>query len=391
MHRPRISGPALALAVALGCPGAALLTPAGATDAATARTVDLATGGALFRRLWVGAPASTQGSDGLGPLYNARSCAACHDGPPQPPTIHLGGPDGAPDPVYGRQIQTRGLVGQRAEARVELRQGAGAVVPMLSDLAYGPLDDGTALSVRRAPALRGLGLLAAIPEAAIRAGADPYDRDGDGISGRVRILADGRIGRFGWKAAMPTLADQVAQAFRDDIGLSSALRPDPAGDCTPAQAACRAAPDGGGGSGIEIGPPAFARLTAYVAALAPDPARPADPRGAALFAGLGCAGCHRADFGDPAVRPFSDLLLHDMGPALADRVREGMAAGAEWRTAPLWGLSRDGRGGFLHDGRARTLWQAILWHGGEARGARDKAMQLEPSGRAAVIRYLQSL
>ena len=337
MHRPRISGPALALAVALGCPGAALLTPAGATDAATARTVDLATGGALFRRLWVGAPASTQGSDGLGPLYNARSCAACHDGPPQPPTIHLGGPDGAPDPVYGRQIQTRGLAGQRAEARVELRQGAGAVVPMLSDLAYGPLDDGTALSVRRAPALRGLGLLAAIPEAAIRAGADPYDRDGDGISGRVRILADGRIGRFGWKAAMPTLADQVAQAFRDDIGLSSALRPDPAGDCTPAQAACRAAPDGGGGSGIEIGPPAFARLTAYVAALAPDPARPADPRGAALFAGLGCAGCHRRRFrrsgGAPVQR--SSAARHGAGAG-----RPG--CGKEWPRAPNGGPRRCG-------------------------------------------------
>ncbi|WP_425358961.1 di-heme oxidoredictase family protein [Antarcticimicrobium luteum] len=416
--------------------------------------LDFRTGKALFEKLWVSAPSSTLASDGLGPLYNARACESCHirDGRGHPPApgempaglvLHLSQPGpaagpmaaipgshpAAPDPVYGRQLQTRALRGLAPEYRlsiaddaIEIPLSGGESVTLhapryaLNDLAHGPLDPATRISARTAPQMIGLGLIEAIPAAAILAGADPEDADGDGISGRANITWSmdhqrPMLGRFGHKAAQPTLRDQSARAFADDLGLSTPLVPDGWGDCTAAQAACRAAPHGDGDARVfEVDDTGLDLVTHYVRDLSV-PARraPDDPQvlqGKQVFYDTGCAACHRPKFvtrvlpGQPAqsfqlIWPYSDMLLHDMGPGLADGRPEGRATGREWRTAPLWGIGLtetvSGRASYLHDGRARSLLEAILWHGGEAQPHSDRVIVLPPADRAALIRFLESL
>jgi CxxC motif-containing protein (DUF1111 family) len=419
--------------------------------------MDFELGHSLFDKLWVSAPASTKASDGLGPLYNARACGGCHiqDGRGHPPetgpddpastgavslVLHLSVPGGpapediadwiatAPEPVYGWQLQDFATPGQPAEARpdpnwrafsVELADGT--QVPMRApdwqarDLAYGPLHAEARISARVAPAMLGLGLLEAIPAADILALADPGDADGDGISGRASFVPDPEfghplLGRFGLKAGAATLRRQSALAFARDLGLSTSLFPEATGDCSPAQRACRAAPDGRDAEGYEVDAEALDAVTFYAANLAVPARRDlADPqvlRGKALFYGLGCTGCHRPKFvthrlpdrpehSFQLIWPYSDLLLHDMGEALADNRPEGRATGREWRTPPLWGIglarqvSPEAR--YLHDGRARTLPEAILWHGGEAAPARDGFAALPAPDRTALIRFLESL
>ncbi|MGX9962918.1 di-heme oxidoreductase family protein [Roseomonas sp. F4] len=415
------------------------------------RLLDFRVGDGVFRRLWVAAPASTRNADGLGPLYNARGCQSCHirDGRGRPPEagepassllIRLSVPPAQarqpgpapgwlpadPDPTYGLQLQTFGIAGHPAEARVlvdwteqpvalaggetaSLRRPAWRIV----DWAYGPPAPGLMISPRAAPPMIGLGLLEAIPEADILAGADPEDRDGDGISGRAaRVwsahLGAPALGRFGWKAQAPTMEDQVADAFAADMGLSTRINPAHHGECTAAQAACQAAPDGSPGPGEpEVDPRLFDLVVFYARNLAvPGRAAPAAPRGRALFREAGCTGCHRPSFttgnipGRPEhagqrIWPYSDLLLHDMGEGLADHRPEGAANGREWRTPPLWGIGRteavSGRVQLLHDGRARSLLEAILWHGGEAQAARDAVAAMAPEDRAALIAFLESL
>lgn len=392
-------------------------------------------GNSLFRKSWRAAPSETTASDGLGPLYNARSCADCHfrDGRGRPPN----GPDeralslilrlGSPDPVYGRQIQNRAIPGQTPEGRITVRyeehsvtMAGGEAVRLrrpeyrVSNLGYGPLAPGTIFSPRMAPAVFGLGLLEAIAEADISAGADPVDRNGDGISGRaneVRSEAFGKpaLGRFGWKAGQATIADQNAVALSNDIGIANPLTPALWGDCTARQSACRAGPHGGSErhGGLEVSPKVTRHLAFYLQGLAPPPARDRDlAKGRRLFREIGCAGCHRERFvtGDThplaalhrqSIRPFTDLLLHDMGDGLADGMPEGEANGREWRTAPLWGIGLtetvSGHTYFLHDGRARNLTEAILWHGGEALAARDAFAKLAKSDRAAILAFLNAL
>ncbi|MCR8724165.1 di-heme oxidoredictase family protein [Frigidibacter sp. ROC022] len=397
--------------------------PEGAGDGAA--QLEFLAGKALFDKLWVSSPSSTLVSDGLGPLYNARSCAACHPGgggaglpgAGEPSVglvvqISVSGPQGPePDPVYGRQIQTRGIAGHAAEAAVRLDWTEHEVAlsggetarlrqpePSLTDVAYGAPAPGLMLSPRLAPRLRGLGLIDRLPDAAILAAEDPEDRDGDGISGRANRDGAGRPGRFGWKASQPDLRHQAAAAFADDIGLGSPLRPGGWGDCTAAQAACRAAPDGAGPDGAEVTDQMLDLVSLYTRNLAaPVPAGSPDPRGAELFETVGCALCHRPRLGDAPDAPaaYSDFLLHDMGPGLADHRPQGDATGQEWRTAPLWGMSARGPDGhpapLLHDGRARSPLEAILWHDGEARPMRDRVVEMPPKDRAALIRYLESL
>ncbi|WP_414897789.1 di-heme oxidoredictase family protein [Rhodovulum sp. YEN HP10] len=412
--------------------------------------LDFRGGQALFDRGWVSAPSSTIASDGLGPLFNARSCLACHPGggrgaAPKGPgdlpaalMLQLSVPDpgasgiegylaAGPDPVYGRQIQPLGLPGLTAEGRprvaydeieMALSGGESALLRRpryeLADPGYGPLGADTVISPRIAPGLAGLGLLEAIPEEAILALADPEDEDGDGISGRASLLPgpDGRpvLGRFGWTAAQPTLEAQIAHAFAHDIGLSSPLYPEGHGDCTPAQTACRAAPDGGDPEqdGFEISATALDLVTRHSRHTAVparrDAAAPGVLAGKKLFHDSGCAACHRPAFVTrrlpeaPALSfqliwPYSDLLLHDMGEGLAG----GGAgpSGREWRTPPLWGLglarALEPQAGYLHDGRARSLLEAVLWHGGEAAPARDRVATMPAADRAALIRFLESL
>lgn len=383
--------------------------------------LDMALGKAVFDRVWVGGGASTRSADGLGPLHNARSCSGCHAGSGGAAAVRMdeagrltsaglvvrnSRADGTADPVYGRQIQTRALPGFAAEARVVLTQEPDADRPGLARVAVaagnwsaGEPDGETRLSVRRAPPLFGRGRIAAVDPAAIRANADPGDRDGDGISGRVGETADGRLGRFGWRADEAEIRDAVTGALALDMGLSTTDRPDPAGDCTDHQPACRAARSGRDAiSGdVEVTDPLVAVLITYVAGLQPaSGARAAvggeDPaaHGAALFAAAGCAACHRPALADREGRPqtlYSDLLLHDLGPGLAE------ADGAEWRTAPLVGLSRarpDTRR-FLHDGRAETPDAAIRWHDGEAKAARMRYQDLAAQDRADLIAFLEGL
>jgi CxxC motif-containing protein (DUF1111 family) len=220
------------------------------------------------------------------------------------------------------------------------------------------------------------------------------------------------LGRFGWKAAEPTLMQQAARALALDIGISSPLLPDGHGDCTPRQTGCRQAPTGNSPEfgNVEAPERVMEALLFYLDHLGPPPQRHRDDpdvrNGERLFASTGCAACHRPRFvtaADPAhawmsrreIAPYTDLLLHDMGTDLADHRSEGAADGREWRTPPLWGIGRteavNGNVSFLHDGRARTLAEAILWHGGEAEAARQRFTDLSPGQRADLLRFLGSL
>jgi CxxC motif-containing protein (DUF1111 family) len=262
----------------------------------------------------------------------------------------------------------------------------------------------------------GMGLLETIDEDDIRANADPDDRDGDRISGRISMVTDpetGRdtIGRMGWKAGQATVRAQAATAFFNDMGLSTPLFTAPYGDCTPAQADCRSAPHGGDGSTtVEVDPRLFDLVVFYSRNLAV-PARrdvsvPLVLAGKKLFYESGCIACHRPKYvtrrlGDrpeqsfQLIWPYTDMLLHDMGESLADRRIDGTIADAEWRTPPLWGigLTREvnGHTRFLHDGRARNLLEAVLWHGGEAESAQQRVLSMSKAERDALIAFLNSL
>ncbi|MCY3980852.1 MAG: c-type cytochrome [Alphaproteobacteria bacterium] len=406
------------------------------------RKLDFEVGDGVFVKIWVSSPSSTRSSDGLGPLFNARSCQSCHvkDGrgrPPVPgdPAVSMvfrlsAGTDGRdPDPVYGGQLQNRSVQGVSAEGRitaaweeipVRLADGGSASLRWprygLADLRYGLPAPDVRLSPRTAPPMIGVGLLEAVPEADILARADPDDRDSDGISGRPNLVwsdEHGRVmlGRFGWKAGQPTLVQQAAAAFRGDIGISTPLYPTPWGDCTERQAACRNAPHGDDNAeGAEARQVLFDLLAFYTRNLAV-PARrgPGDPqvlRGKRLFYESGCTACHTPKFvtgrdsigpeqSFQLIWPYTDLLLHDMGPGLADNRPEGDATGREWRTAPLWGIGLteavNGHSFFLHDGRARGLLEAVLWHGGEAEAAKQAVVGMTGDERDALLAFLRSL
>ncbi len=402
------------------------------------RQLDFKVGDGVFRKLWVAAPASTRSSDGLGPLFNARACQACHlkDGRGQPPgpgeapsslLFALSRPDGSPDPVYGKQLQTFGIQGHAAEANMTIahqplpvKLADGNLITLrqplyrFTDFAYGPIAADTGFSPRIAPPMIGVGLLELIPEADILARADPEDRDGDGIRGRAHKVwspSEKRelLARFGWKAGTATVADQSATAFLNDMGLSTDLFPDGAGDCTAAQTACRAAPQGIETEGDAEVPRKLFDLTVFYARNLAVPTRegvnaPEVRHGQKLFGEIGCASCHvprqvtgshpeRPELSNQVIWPYTDLLLHDMGEGLAD---SGSNADRRlWRTPPLWGLGLTRRVNdhdfLLHDGRADGILEAILWHGGEAEAARNRVIGLSTTDRKALLRFLESL
>ncbi|MGB0218245.1 MAG: di-heme oxidoredictase family protein [Sinimarinibacterium flocculans] len=409
-------------------------------------------GNGLFRKDWVSAPSSTQASDGLGPLFNARSCQGCHlkdgrgtvpdgDEPAVSLFLRLSVPPRSdderaqlergeraviPEPTYGGQLQNFAVAGLPAEGRMTIRwrerrvELAGDEVVSLrvpeygiADFGYGPPRDDLMVSPRLASPMPGLGLLAAIHEADILANAD-RGNDPDGVSGKpawTRAPDGSRVlGRFGWKAGQPGIASQAAHAFAGDMGLSTPLLPDHHGDCTPAQPRCRELPHGANDGAEEVP----AELLEFVAFYSSNLAVPArrdvdDPQvlaGKRIFHEARCNSCHvpkyvtRRDAAQPEHRfqliwPYTDLLLHDMGEDLADHRPEGLADGREWRTPPLWGVGLaqtvNPRASFLHDGRARSLLEAILWHGGEAQAARDRVVRMTPQQRADLIRFLESL
>ncbi len=415
------------------------------------KRMDFVLGRAIFEKIWVPSPSSTTASDGLGPLYNARSCVQCHinNGRGLPPDeqgsanrngllIRLGIPGNGhttaqgvtPEPTYGAQLQTFAATGLAAEAQVsvsysthqvELEGGEQVELRQpqyqLIQPGYGDFHPELQLSPRLAPAMIGLGLLELIPDTDLLAQEDPEDQDADGISGRANRLyhaaPDERpLGRFGWKAGAADLEHQNANALNTDIGISNPLYPLAAGDCTARQPACLNAPDGNTElqGGFEASADMMDMLLFYTRHLAVPPRRtsqhPDVLAGEQLFMQTGCARCHtpmqrtaehpqRPALSNRKIYPYTDMLLHDMGDALADHRPEFDASGREWRTPPLWGLGLHqavtGERALLHDGRARTLTEAILWHGGEAEQARERFRQLQPQARKQLIEFLESL
>ena len=397
-----------------------------------------AVGNSFFNRNWVTAPASTTARDGLGPTFNAQSCSSCHfkDGRAQPPTrtrvpqlglllrLSVAGPGGRPRPVrlYGGQLQDRAIAGVPAEGRIAIthrpvrgRYADGTPYTLLAphyeiaDGAFGPLPKELQVSPRVAPAVFGVGLLEAVPEQAIVEHADPGDADGDGISGRANRVGDersggDRLGRFGWKANVPTVEQQNAGAFQGDIGITSPVFPEQ--NCAPGERACERATDGGS---PEIDKRRLERVTLYTRTLAVPARRRATTEavtaGERTFTSIGCSACHLPELrtgesdvpalADQEIQPYTDLLVHDMGPGLADGRPDGLATGTEWRTAPLWGIGLvetvNGHTRFLHDGRARGLAEAILWHGGEAKPAMERFRGLPERERENLIAFLMSL
>ena len=273
------------------------------------------------------------------------------------------------------------------------------------------------LSPRVAPPMIGLGLLEAVPAEQILAWADPDDAKKDGISGRPnwvwsREQQDAMLGRFGWKAGVGSIAQQAAEAAAIDIGLSTTMMPYPSGDCTAKQKDCLDAPNGNSPKhqNVELGDELFKLVVFYSQNLAvPARRKPNDPevlKGKELFYRIGCVSCHKPKFvtgevpGQPhlshqLIWPYTDLLLHDMGEGLADNRPEGVATGREWRTSPLWGIGLteivNGHTLFLHDGRARSVTEAILWHGGEAKAVRDAFANLSKEDRERLIAFVNSL
>ncbi len=384
--------------------------------AVSAEELDSVAGKALFDRKWVQAPASTDAADGLGPLFNAMSCASCHkngngarfstiDGVLGVAgfVVRLGDAKGAPDPVLGHQLQEHAIPGLMPEARIEpyLEPGPQGLTRVLAKVTFNDRasSPGIKQEFRVAPSLLGRGMIARVAPAEIVDRADPDDLDGDGISGRARIIAspDGsRIGRFGLKATGASLADQTADAAMLDMGLSSPLRPLPYGDCTEAQTQCRANANGRSPDfdGEEISRAMVQMVADYVATFQPKPV-PANPEGERLLRDLGCASCHvpslKSETGEP-LPVFTDLLLHDMGNELAGAFPDSFATANEWRTAPLIDLAaQKGKRRFLHDGRAATLDEAIRWHGGEAVKAKQRYLELPAEAKARLIGYLGTL
>ncbi|MGQ0537850.1 MAG: di-heme oxidoreductase family protein [Gemmatimonadaceae bacterium] len=389
-------------------------------------------GDSLFAAGFIDSRSAPNG--GLGPLFNNTSCFACHEhnGRGQPPlaprafrsmlfrlSIPSAAGDAAPAPVpgYGGQLQNRAVAGSIPEGTVDITyervsgQFADGTPYELQrpiyELAapYAPLPPNVLVSPRVAPQLVGLGMLEAVPDAAILALADENDSDGDGISGRANVvhgITTGRqLGRFGHKANTASLLIQTATAYNEDLGITSPLLPNE--NCALQLLACAAHPP-------EVSADHVATVAFYTRTLAvPARRNVAEPdvrRGGTLFERGQCSACHiptlrtSASAAEPAVanltiHPYTDLLLHDMGPQLADGRPDFRASGSEWRTAPLWGIglsefvSRHAR--YLHDGRARSLEEAILWHGGEALGAREFYRRLSKPERQALLSFLASL
>lgn len=397
-------------------------------------------GNSFFNQNWIAAPASPAARDGLGPLFNARSCSACHfkDGRSQPPEdggifsttilrVSLPSNDQKsapkPDPVYGGQIQGRALPGVKAEAdvRVNYKSVEGTFadgekyvlrspVYRLENPAYGEISSNLLMSSRVAPVMVGLGLLEAVKESDLEAMADPEDRDRDGISGRVNMVWNAKtdsmsVGRFGWKAEQPSVFQQVSGALLEDMGLTTALFCSE--NHTEGEAACKGLPSGGD---PEVSDKILQDLVYYSRSLAVPAARDQSDsvvlRGKEIFSAIKCAECHQPTFatGDlpefpevsrQTIHPYTDLLLHDMGEELSDGRRVFLAEGREWRTPPLWGVGlipTVNRHSFLlHDGRARNVAEAILWHGGEAKVSRDSFRTIPRADREALIKFVESL
>lgn len=391
-------------------------------------------GDAAFEEAFVSAPAEV--SAGLGPVFNSFSCVNCHprDGRGRPPlpgeflnsmllrvSVPGTNPHGGPNPVpgFGGQFQQRSNFGVKPEGAVAISyteingsyaDGESYVlrVPTYTlTNTYIPLPSGVMTSARVAPPVFGLGLLEAIDPSTIEALADESDIDGDGISGKVNRVYDvetgtTKVGRFGWKANTPTLYQQVATAYSEDMGITNPLLK--VESCHGQEQYYEYTDK------TEISQEVLDATTMYVRTLAV-PARrnlndPINRRGEKLFIEANCGKCHVQEVvtsilanvpevSNQKIRPYTDMLLHDMGEGLSDGRPDYLASPTEWRTAPLWGIGLaqlvNGYTFFLHDGRAKTYEEAILWHGGEAEPSKEFFRKLPKSDREALVSFLKSL
>ncbi len=435
-------------------PHAAYLQPVAGLEAPQKQT--FRDGEKVFNTLWIAIPEDIisnwwdlsrpgpGGSEwGLGPTFLAQSCVSCHiqagrgrtsdagGGPVFMQSLRLSipgeGPHGGPNPEpnYGLQIQSfdisqkEGVKFGEAEVHVdwttrsfsfpdgeslELRKP----VVRLEKTGFGPLAKNVMTSLRNSQAIFGLGYLEAVSEDDILALAKW--QKSQGLNGRPNYVRDDlndkmSLGRFGWKANQPSLKQQLAAAFHGDVGVTSTIYPTQ--NCPPAQADCLAAKHSGK---PELREELWQTLTFWVSALDAPPQRDRDKpevlRGEKLFEAARCAQCHVPELktgksgvipqlSARTIRPYTDLLLHDMGPELADGRPDFKAGGTDWRTPPLWGIGLskkvNGSTNFLHDGRARNLLEAIVWHGGEAAASRDAFVKLSRPERDDLLAFLNSL
>lgn len=398
-------------------------------------------GDSFFNQNWVAAPASTTARDGLGPTFNSRSCSGCHpkDGRGRAPEYHgekstglllrlsqsgVGG-HGEPVPAdnYGGQLNDLGTYGisQEGDMQITYVEMSGSFddgetyslrKPTYSivNLNYGALPGDLMISPRVGQQMIGLGLLEAISEQDLLYHVDESDSDNDGISGKANYVWDEEqgvtvLGRFGWKANMPNLKQQTAGAFLGDIGITTTLFP--FNNCPTGQTDCAQQANGGS---PELEDEDLDFVTLYVSTLAvPSRLKAKEEgvlRGKKLFNNLGCVECHVSTYttsnhnlfpglSNQKIWPYTDLLLHDMGEGLADHRPDFLADGNEWRTPPLWGIGLfqtvNNHTFYLHDGRARNIQEAILWHGGEAEAVKQKFKELDKEERSYLIEFLNSL
>lgn len=397
-------------------------------------------GNSFFNQNWVSSPASTTARDGLGPTFNARSCSACHfkDGRGRPPlfdgenatgflmrlsiagTNSNGGPN--PHPSYGGQLNNQANNGIPSEGEVHINyvnedhlfpdgETYSLRTPVYSfvNLNFGSLS-GAMISPRIGQQMIGLGLLESINEHDILANTDEFDINNDEISGRANYVYDvvegfAMLGRFGWKANQPNLRQQTAEAFLGDIGITTSLFPNE--NCTSPQNDCINAVNGGL---PELSDSSLGVVELYVSNLAVPARRNFTTsnvkNGKILFSKVGCVKCHKANYttgintkfmnlSKQSIWPYTDLLLHDMGPELADNRPDFLATGQEWRTPPLWGVGLietvNAHTFYLHDGRARNVNEAIMWHGGEAESVKNKFTGLSKKEREQLIEFVKSL
>jgi len=423
-----------------------------AADLPSDKKLEFMVGRGFFKRLWVTAPASTQAADGLGPLFNARACMSCHpkNGRGKPPVtsdeeaismfLRIDIPAQNPEqqalldshrfnnisePVYGQQMQHFAVAGHNAEYKLQITYeeipvtlAEGETVSLrkptyhVTNLGYGPLHPQARVSPRIAPQMIGLGLLEAIKEEDLNKLADPDDENMDGISGRINRVWSHEFqkvmpGRFGLKSGTATVNEQSQAAFFNDIGISTPLFPTGSGECTEKQTKCLQAPDGNSPqyNNLEAPTKVTDLINLYASNLGVPPKRNLDNEdvraGRRIFNDIGCNSCHVSTFKverygkQQVIHPYTDLLLHDMGEGLADNRPEGIANGREWRTAPLWGIGLtsavSGHSFYLHDGRARNLLEAILWHGGEAQKQRDAVTKLDKKQREQLLKFIESI
>lgn len=399
---------------------------------------DFGIGNSFFRQSWVSAPSSTTARDGLGPFFNAIACASCHfkDGRGRAPIfdgelghgllLRLSIPgtnsNGGSllDPIYGGQLQDNAILGQTVEGKYVITYQSiaetfadGTTVILqkpfyqINNLGYGSLANNVQISPRVASQMIGLGLLEAISESTILSFVTNNNRDG--ISGKANYVYDvvsnsQKLGRFGWKANQPNVRQQVAGAFLGDMGITTSLFPN---EDVPTGVVATTIPNGGT---PEISDLNLNRVVLYSSALSVPARRNYSDqnvlKGKKTFETVGCTNCHIpkiqtgnthpiAALRNQTIRPFTDLLLHDMGEGLADNTPDFLATGNEWRTPPLWGIGLiktvNNHTNLLHDGRAKNVEEAILWHGGEGQNAKNKYKQLSAKDRNDLLSFINSL